>query len=164
MSLYKISEDFRNLMIKIDECEGEIDEQKEVLLVQLACAIENKVDCCVEWLRKLEAEADEASQRVKELKQIEEQKEKAIESYKLYLSRCMKMISKDKLKGSLHSMTLRKPSKKVEIIDENKIPMQFVEVKEVISISKTAIKKALDAGEIVEGAQLVDGVESLICK
>jgi hypothetical protein len=164
MSLYKISEDFRNLMSQIDECEGEIDEQKEVLLVQLACAIENKVDCCVEWLRKLEAEADEASQRVKELKQIEEQKEKAIESYKLYLSRCMKMISKDKLKGSLHSMTLRKPSKKVEIIDENKIPMQFVEVKEVISISKTAIKKALDAGEIVEGAQLVDGVESLICK
>jgi hypothetical protein len=164
MSLYKISEDFRNLMMQIDECEGEIDEQKEVLLVQLACALDSKVDCCVEWLRKLEAEAEEASQRVKELKQIEDQKEKAIESYKLYLSRCMKMISKDKLKGSLHSMTLRKPSKKVEITDENKIPMQFVAVKEVVSISKTAIKKALDAGETVEGAQLVDGVESLICK
>ena len=42
------------------------------------------------------------------------------------------------------------------MIDETKIPKEFIKVKTTESISKTDLGKALKNGEIIEGAELVE--------
>ena len=56
---------------------------------------------------------------------------------------------------------IKKPAQVVSIIKKDKIDKKFIKVKETESIDKNAIKKALKAGEKVEGAELTDGVASV---
>jgi len=46
-------------------------------------------------------------------------------------------------------------SESVNIIDSEKVDSRFVTIKTTESISKSAVKNAIKAGEIVEGCELV---------
>lgn len=49
----------------------------------------------------------------------------------------------------------KKNPPKVTIQDENKVPAEFIVIKEVKSIDKTALKNELKAGKEIEGCELV---------
>ena len=53
------------------------------------------------------------------------------------------------------NLSLRK-SKSVNIYDESLIDKKFIEVETKEKISKTEIKKAIEAGENVQGANIVE--------
>jgi Siphovirus Gp157 len=53
------------------------------------------------------------------------------------------------------TVSIRKPLRKVEIVDEAEIPSQLMRVKS--EPDKAAIKKALEQQELVPGARLIDG-------
>ena len=54
------------------------------------------------------------------------------------------------------------PSVVLKVTDENKIDEKFFRVKK--EVDKTAIKKALQVGDVVEGAELVEGKHRLTIK
>lgn len=57
---------------------------------------------------------------------------------------------------------LDKPSKRVEIDNESDVPEKFFRIKK--ELDKTAIKKALEVGDDVPGAQLIEGKHRLTIK
>ena len=67
----------------------------------------------------------------------------------------MNGIGLNKVEGKLFKISFRK-SKIVRIIDETKIPKEFIKVKTTETVSKTDLGKALKNGEFIEGAELVE--------
>ena len=68
------------------------------------------------------------------------------------------------MKAGLHQVTVRAPSKSVEITDINAIPPDFVEYETTIKPDKLAIKHQIEAGIDIPGAQIKIGKPSLIIK
>ena len=78
-----------------------------------------------------------------------------IKSRKEYIVRNMEMMGITKIETELGNLSLRK-SKSVNIYDESLIDKKFIEIETKEKISKTEIKKAIEAGENVQGANIVE--------
>lgn len=76
----------------------------------------------------------------------------------------LKRQEKKSLKAGIHQVTVRAPSKSVEITDASILPHQFVEYETNIKPDKLAIKHQIEAGVEVPGAQIKLGKPSLIIK
>jgi len=50
---------------------------------------------------------------------------------------------------------IRKNPKKVEVLDESFIPKDFYEKKEVLTLNKKKLKEALESGQSIDGARLI---------
>ena len=74
----------------------------------------------------------------------------------------MERTGKDKFVGTINAIKLRKSAKVVNILDEDKLPLEYMTKKEVFSIDKKAIGEMLKAGEEVPGALLEDGKVSIV--
>ena len=73
----------------------------------------------------------------------------------------LRMGNQKSFKTTEATFSIRAGSKRVEIEDEQAIPTQLTTVKTVTKPDRHAIKAALEAGEIVPGATLVTGEETL---
>lgn len=162
--LYFASVDYRNLLEHIDSLDGELTDEIEEQERKLADIFVRETDGAVEYLRSLEAKKSEVMLRIEEFEEIAQAYSRKIESVKNSFLKCSKICNQTKFKGTLHSITVKAPSKSVSIQDENKIPIEFIKIEEVVKIDKAAIKKRLSSGEVVAGACLVDGKESLLIK
>jgi DNA gyrase/topoisomerase IV subunit A len=76
------------------------------------------------------------------------------ELFKQRLSEAMQQFGVEKITTPLLKLSFRK-SEAVEITDGESIPAEYYDEKIVTTLSKTRIKEAIKAGEIVTGAELV---------
>ena len=123
-----------------DERLGEIEQAKEIKCLNLACLI-----------KQLEAES--AAYKCEKLRIQHRQSvtDNAIERLKTYLTA---NLNGEKLKDERVSISWRK-SEKVELSCEvDSLPRDLCRIK--VEANMTAIKDRLKAGEIVEGASLVE--------
>ncbi|BEM22089.1 hypothetical protein SME04J_04550 [Serratia marcescens] len=90
--------------------------------------------------------------------------ENKISSIKEYIARSLETAGKKSIRAGLHQVTVRVPSRQVDITDASILPIEFVEYETVVKPDKLAIKHQLDAGISVPGAQIKLGKPSLIIK
>lgn len=90
--------------------------------------------------------------------------ESKISSIKEYIARSLETAGKKSIRAGLHQVTVRVPSRQVDITDASILPIEFVEYETVVKPDKLAIKHQLDAGIAVPGAQIKLGKPSLIIK
>lgn len=90
--------------------------------------------------------------------------ENKISSIKEYIARSLETAGKKSIRAGLHQVTVRVPSRQVDITDASILPIEFVEYETVVRPDKLAIKHQLDAGIAVPGAQIKLGKPSLIIK
>ncbi|MGQ5834486.1 siphovirus Gp157 family protein [Serratia sp. IR-2025] len=90
--------------------------------------------------------------------------ENKISSIKEYIARSLETAGKKSIRAGLHQVTVRVPSRQVDITDSSILPIEFVEYETVVKPDKLAIKHQLDAGITVPGAQIKLGKPSLIIK
>ncbi|HGE8334234.1 TPA: siphovirus Gp157 family protein [Serratia marcescens] len=90
--------------------------------------------------------------------------ENKISSIKDYIARSLETAGKKSIRAGLHQVTVRVPSRQVDITDASILPIEFVEYETVVKPDKLAIKHQLDAGIAVPGAQIKLGKPSLIIK
>ena len=111
----------------------------------------------IEYFVKLWKNAVSDTERFKQAKQEFQEKEKnakaKAEKYKEAIERALKMSNKQKVTAGLFTVSLRK-SKQVDISDETKIPLEFMKLE--YKPIKTELAKHLKAGEVIEGATLVE--------
>ena len=131
--------------MSVDEVTGEIiwDEDN---LDQLVAELDTK-------LKNLTADVDMLKAEEKNLKERRQVKERKIERLKDYLSRSMQLTGDKSLETARIKMSFRK-STSVNIIDIDEIPEFYVKEKIEYTPDKALIKKALQAGELVTGAEL----------
>ena len=152
MTLYELTEQWRNFDFDIDEETGEITNGAE--LDQLEMERDEKLKNCVYYYKNMMAEAEALKAEKEKLAKRQQTAKKKAESMKEYIAYCLdgeKFAPKD---DATVRVTYRK-SESVECADIYQVPDDYLRYKEP-ELDKTKIKKALKAGEAVEGCTLVE--------
>lgn len=163
MRLYEIANEFKAVMELAES--GELP--REALLDTIEAInleFDEKAKNCLMMLKEFEGEGTKIEAELKRLEQLKQQCEKNSETLKEYLRENMQVMKRDKMDLGIFKVTLKAPSKAVEIVDEKKIPSQFwVTVPEQRKIDKASLAAELKLHPI-EGAQLVDGKRALLIR
>ncbi|XZJ40766.1 siphovirus Gp157 family protein [Clostridium perfringens] len=158
MKLYELTQNYRNLESLLDnlgEQEGLTVEMIYGALGQVEDDINTKIENTCKVIKEIEADSIGIDEEIKRLSALKKQKENTVKKLKEYVEFEMNGIGLTKLEGKLFKISFRK-SKVVKVLDETKIPKEFIKIKTTETISKTDLGKALKNGEIIEGAELVE--------
>jgi len=148
MKLYEIVELFEeNEQDKTDE--QMYQDQKESIIFEL----KEKITNVIANIQNMKGDIEKINNEVERLQGLKKRADKKLNSINNYILWAMQEIGKKKIDTHLGSISLRK-SEQVIIDDETKIPAKFTTIKQTEQVNKTDIKKALKAGEKVEGAYI----------
>lgn len=155
VSLYEISADFLKALdgLEVDEETGEIKNFDAV--ESLNAQFEEKAESVACYIKNLAAFADDLKAEEDTLSARRKSAERRIDSMKKYLTSCLESVGKDKVETVRARISFRK-SVQVQIEDEAALPADYVTTTVTKSPDKTAIKKAIQGGQDVTGASLIE--------
>lgn len=158
MSLYeidsRISAIIENMFATVDE-NGEISDQIDLSeLEALQEARQVKLENIALYIKNLAVEASAIKEEENTLKERRKRLESKCERLEGILINAMKQDGNKKITSPRFEAVLR-DNKKTEIRDASLIPEEFLNVKVEKTPDKTAIKKAIEAGQDVAGAELI---------
>lgn len=151
-SIYTLNKDYAELstMLEAAETPEEIEAIQNTLEM-LDLSIEEKIENTAKYMVNVESDIQGLKTEIDRLTKIKKAKENAVERLKNNVEYVMKQKGIEKLAVGTFKAGYRK-SESVEIINLDVIPADFTKVE--IKADKTAIKKAIKAGETVDGAQI----------
>lgn len=158
MTLYEINEQMLNILGLMDlemESDGEISVDLEKALNDLKQTREEKLEAIGCYIKNLEAECKALKEEEDSLKARRGAKSKKIERLEEYIKNDLIMHGEKKKEFTKVSYSFRK-STQVSITDEDAIPKIYKEECIEWKPVKAEIKRALQLGEDVPGAELVD--------
>lgn len=158
MRLYELTKDYMDLLYAIDT--EEIPEEAITdTLEAITASIEEKADNIACMLKGLEAEAQAIKAEEDRLKARRQAKERAYEKIKAYLSAELLKANITAVDTARNKITFRK-SESVHIANETAfITWALLNRDDLIkygepTANRTAIKKALKDGDVIDGAEL----------
>ncbi|VTP70511.1 Siphovirus Gp157 [Leclercia adecarboxylata] len=126
--------------------------------------LEAKVEQILAACKNEQAYAETLKEESRKLAERAKAAENRVVSMKEYVARSLDTAGKTSIKAGIHQVTVRAPSKSVEITDAAALPAEYVEYETTIKADKLAIKHKLDAGIDIPGARIKIGKPSLIIK
>lgn len=112
---------------------------------------------CIDYFAKLKANADADVIAFKNAKDEFAEKEKRAKAksdrFKEIINNAMRMSNTKKIETELFTISTR-DTKVVKIIDETKIPLEFMNEKITYTPMKKELKQAIESGQVIEGAEL----------
>lgn len=153
-ALYELNEAIENFDLKVDDETGEIINLSE--LEELELEREEKVENIALWIKNLVAESTAIQAEMKNLRARSQAAQNKADRLKNYLTLC---LGGKKFSTPRVSVSYRK-SKAVNITDLLALPEKYQKVD--IAAEKLEIKKALEAGEDVPGAELEERESTII--
>ncbi|HYE53701.1 MAG TPA: siphovirus Gp157 family protein [Chitinophagaceae bacterium] len=152
-TLYNIRQDHLTLLALIEENEGELTPDIEQQLVLTEEEFQDKAVSYAYVIKAFENTGDVIDAEIKRLSALKEKAVKRRELFKQTLSDAMQQFGIEKIEHPFVKLSFRK-SEVVDIVDETKIPEDYMEYKIVGTISKTKIKEAIKEGVNVPGASI----------
>ncbi|AAM79952.1 TPA: siphovirus Gp157 family protein [Streptococcus pyogenes] len=124
--------------------------------------LENNIEYFVKMLKN--AQADEEMYKAEKEAFYEKQKQAQakIDKYKETIHLAMALSNKKKVDAGMFKVSLRK-NKKVEVLDETKIPLEYMTEKIERKPDKKELAKLLKTGQEIAGVELIE-TESLQVK
>ena len=153
ISLYELKDMYLNLMDLDLE-----DESLKAALENIDDEIEVKAENYAGLIKNLEAEAEAYKKEIERMTKIKKALENRASFLKKNLEEAMIELDKKKFKTKLFSFNIQRNAPGIKILDEDKIPEEFIEYEK--KIKKNDLKKAIIEGLETEGAILVES-ESL---
>jgi hypothetical protein len=150
-SLYNISQEAINLASLLEE--GELNENIENQLSINQKELQEKAINYGYVIKAVEDDVSIIDIEIKRLQDIKKAKQSVVDRLKESVLNAMNIYGIEKVTSPTLNLSIRK-SKSTEIIFEAVIDEKFKKEKVTVSIDKTAIKKAIESGETVEGAIL----------
>ncbi len=147
MKLYDIAEIYENLE-NIDD-----DVAVATAMDAVDAVLEEKLESTAKVIRNLEAEADGLEAEEKRLKARKTAVKNRIADIKGYVQGNLEAIGKDKVSSGIFKWSIQANAPSVNILDEDLIPDAYWKIER--KPMKTKIKKAIEAGELTEGVELV---------
>lgn len=147
MKLYDIAEIYENLENIDDEV------AVEAAMDGLDAALEEKLESTAKVIRNLEAEAEALEAEEKRLKARKMAVKNRIADIKGYVQENLEAMGKDKVTSGIFKWSIQANAPSVNILDESLIPDEYWKIER--KPMKTEIKKAIEAGELTEGVELV---------
>ncbi len=154
-SLYEIAREYLEAFdhLEVDEETGEILNFEAV--DTLAGTFEEKAESVACYIKNLDAFAGDLKAEEANLAERRKSAEKRVENLKKYLTSCLDAVGRDKVETAKVRVSFRK-SVAVSIDDERALPADFIVETVSTKPDKTAIKKAIQAGQEITGASLVE--------
>ena len=121
----------------------------------LKAARAEKLDGIGAYIKNLTAEVDAIDAEIKALNARKESKKAHLERLKEYTAQALQNAGETKFESARVVFSFRK-STTVNIINADCIPEEFIKTKVETAPDKTAIKKALQNGAVIFGAELVE--------
>lgn len=151
MNLYQLKTEYQAL---IDEAydTGEIDNDK---LMQLEGCLEDKAFQYAAAIKNVEAEALCVQGAIDDMQARKKRLDKNAEYLRNGLLSAMVQIEKPEIKFAQFVIKVKSNPESVEVEQAAKIPERFLKRLSITSVDKLALKNALQAGLIVDGACLV---------
>ena len=156
MNLYELSSD----LVALNDIESieDVEVIREIIVQQ----IQAKSTGIIAVVRNLESNIDAIDIEIKRLQELKKKKQNNITRLKEYTKECMELRGVKKLETSLGNISIRKNPQGVNILDENLIPLEYIETKQVMSIDKKLILSDLKDGLVIPGAEIKQGTSLTI--
>lgn len=138
--------------MSVDEETGEIIWEEDTL-DQLVAELDTKRENVGLYIKNLTADIDALKAEEKKLKERRQVKERKIERLKDYLTRSMQLTGDKSLETARIKLSFRK-STQVDVYDMQALDSEYIKEKVECSADKAAIKRVIQAGGTVKGAQL----------
>nr|DAR94700.1 MAG TPA: resistance protein [Caudoviricetes sp.] len=162
MNFYDVTKDYIERMEYLEQGinseTGEMTENKNQLVIwtdELTKDLKDKSSNVIAVVRNNELTIEAIENEIKRLKAMKESLENKLDKFKAYIKNAMLVNGIEKIDTNLGSIEFTK-STSTEIYDESLVDSKFKEIVTTEKISKEKIKKALKAGEEVQGARLVE--------
>ena len=152
-NLYEITREALELASLLET--EELTPELEAMLVINQEKMEVKVNNYAKVIANIQSDSDAIDQEIKRLKAMKESKDRAITRLKDAVREAMLVSAIDKIESPLFKLSLRR-SESVEVDIVEALPSQFVNIKNVITADKIAIKEAIKRGENITGARLIE--------
>lgn len=152
-SLFEITQEVIELASLLEE--GEFTPELQERLSISKEELEEKAINYGKVIKSIDADVKAIDNELARLSALKESKVKTIDRLKESLSNAMKLFNVAKIETPLIKISFRK-SEILEIEDKNLINPFFKKTKEVSTIDKSAIKKAIKSGWNVPGAKIVE--------
>lgn len=154
-SLYEISADFLSALesLEVDPDTGELLNADQ--FEAISAAFDEKAEATALYIKNLNVFISGAKAEEAALAERRKAAENRVERLKGFLASAMQTVGRDKVETAKTKISFRK-STQVQIDDEGALPVDFVTTTITTKPDKTAIKKAIQAGQAVAGAVLVE--------
>lgn len=152
ITLFNITADQLRIYEMLEETGGELTPEIEEALTLNEGNFLVKAGGYIEAIKRAEALADMADQRIKDLQAYKKTHSNIAKRLKDTLAYSMEVMGKDKVELDLHKISFR-TSTAVNITDEARIPNNYIKVE--TKIDKESLKRDLKAGLVIEGAELI---------
>lgn len=116
---------------------------------------EQKLDNLANWIDDLQKDVDWDAKKIKEYQQDKKAKQAKIDSLTKYITQVLSDADIRSLHTDNHKLEFGRLSHRV-VVDESKLPADYMVTKTTYSPDKTLIKQAIDAGKEVVGAHIED--------
>jgi hypothetical protein len=153
MNLYEITREAQELAFLLET--DELTPQLEEALVINQDQLQSKAGNYAKVIANIQSDSDSIEYEIKRLKAMKETKDRSINRLKEALRYAMLVSGIEKIESDLFKISLRR-SEAVEVDVLESLPNEFVNVKNVITADKIAIKEAIKRGEYVIGARIVE--------
>lgn len=164
-SLYEIQDHLQALFDSVDMIDSpELREQAELDIQRYLEASVRKVDGVANYLSLCEGQQATTKAEIKRLEERAAAWEAREERVRKYVQDVMEKAGEKKLEGQTNTFLLRAAPASVVILDEAEIPAEFKRTTVTVQVDKDAIKKAINAGQDVSGADLSMGKSVLVRK
>ena len=148
-SLYHISEEALSIISELES--GEVTEDLEQRLSINKSDLQNKAVNYAYVIKQYENNNEAIDKEIARLKDLKLSNEITKERLKETIKSAMNLYGIEKVETPTIKLSFR-ASKSVEVINASQLPDKFKKRSEVVKIDKTAIKKAIESGEEVDGA------------
>lgn len=151
MNIYEITAEQMRINELLEESMGELTPEIEEALKINKENFQTKAEGYAKAIKNYKAEMDALANEIKALQAKKKVCENAIERMKTAMKNAMVAFDTPKVKAGLFNISLTH-SESVDIIDEALIPQEYKQVS--YTVSKTELKKAIEGGLVVEGAEI----------
>ena len=152
-NIFQINQEYLTLSNQIIEQGGEVTPEQDQALAITEAQLEGKAVAYGYVVKKLEYECDTIDAEIKRLQGLKKSRKTTIERMKSTVANAMQTFGITEVKSETMKLNFRK-SDTCEIEDEKLIPAKYKQEVVTVKIDKMAIKKAIKAGEDVQGARL----------
>lgn len=151
-NLFQITAKAQELAFALET--GELTEELENELVINQNELQQKSINYGFVIKSFESDITVIEEEIKRLTALKKAKNAAVDRMKESVLHAMNIYGIEKITSPTLNLSIRNNPEATEIVNEDQIPERFKNQKVIISIDKTAIKKAIQSGENVEGAIL----------
>lgn len=151
--LYELSGELIELENAIGSNEISIEDARDTIEA-LSMQFDQKAVNVVKAIENFKPDIDAIDQQISRLQARKKSYTNKMDSLRDYLRENMQRLDIKKIECPFFSITLKSPSPAVHIVDESKIPDEYMNIKTVITPNKKAILSALKDGAEIDGAEI----------